>query len=219
MTELTGLEKVLPAEIEARSFEIITEELGSTPLIPGTEPIVKRCIHTSADFDYAQSLVFSDGVVERVLEALRQGASIVTDTEMGRAGINKKRLADYGGEALCFMADEDVALAARINGTTRAAASMDKAAALDKKVVFAIGNAPTALVRIYELVREGALKPEAVIAVPVGFVNVVRAKELILELKETPSIVAKGRKGGSNIAACICNAFLYMLGERGEKDG
>jgi len=219
MMEHIGLEQVLPTEIEARSFEIITEELGSTPLVPGTEPIVKRCIHTSADFDYAHSLVFSDGVVERVLEALRQGAAIVTDTEMGRAGINKKRLADYGGEVYCFMADEDVALAAEKNGTTRAAASMDKAAALDKKVIFAVGNAPTALVRIYELVREGALKPEAVIAVPVGFVNVVRAKELILELKEMPSIVAKGRKGGSNIAACICNALLYMLEERGQQDG
>lgn len=219
MMEHIGLEQVLPTEIEARSFEIITEELGSTPLVPGTEPIVKRCIHTSADFDYAHSLVFSDRVVERALAALRQGADIVTDTEMGRAGINKKRLADYGGEVLCFMADEDVALAAERNGTTRAAASMDKAAALDKKVIFAVGNAPTALVRIYELVREGVLKPEAVIAVPVGFVNVVRAKELILELKETPSIVAKGRKGGSNIAACICNALLYMLEERGQQDG
>lgn len=219
MMEHIGLEQVLPTEIEARSFEIITEELGSTPLVPGTEPIVKRCIHTSADFDYAHSLVFSDGVVERALAALRQGAAIVTDTEMGRAGINKKRLADYGGEVHCFMADEDVALAAERNGTTRAAASMDKAAALDKKVIFAVGNAPTALVRIYELVREGVLKPEAVIAVPVGFVNVVRAKELILELKETPSVVAKGRKGGSNIAACICNALLYMLEERGQQDG
>ncbi|BDF33034.1 precorrin-8X methylmutase [Extibacter sp. GGCC_0201] len=219
MMEHIGLEQVLPTEIEARSFEIITEELGSTPLVPGTEPIVKRCIHTSADFDYAHSLVFSDRVVERALAALRQGADIVTDTEMGRAGINKKRLAKYGGEVLCYMADEDVALAAERNGTTRAAASMDKAAALDKKVIFAVGNAPTALVRIYELVREGVLKPEAVIAVSVGFVNVVRAKELILELKETPSIVAKGRKGGSNIAACICNALLYMLEERGQQDG
>ena len=219
MMEHIGLEQVLPTEIEARSFEIITEELGSTPLVPGTEPIVKRCIHTSADFDYAHSLVFSDRVVERALAALRQGADIVTDTEMGRAEKKKKRLAKYGGEVLCYMADEDVALAAERNGTTRAAASMDKAAALDKKVIFAVGNAPTALVRIYELVREGVLKPEAVIAVSVGFVNVVRAKELILELKETPSIVAKGRKGGSNIAACICNALLYMLEERGQQDG
>lgn len=205
------LEKVLPAEIEARSFEMITEELGDTPLIPGTESIVKRCIHTSADFDYAKNLVFTEGVVEKALQALKDGACIVTDTQMGKAGINKKKLAKYGGEVFCFMSDEDVAAAAKEQGTTRATASMDKAAALNKKLIFAIGNAPTALVRLYELVKEGRLDPELIIAVPVGFVNVVQSKELILELKEVPSIVARGRKGGSNTAACICNALLYML--------
>lgn len=205
------LEKVLPEEIEARSFELITEELGDTPLLPGTEAIVKRCIHTSADFDYAQNLVFTENVVERALNSLRNGASIVTDTQMGKAGINKKRLAQYGGEVYCFMSDEDVAQTAKEQGTTRAAASMDKAAALDKDLIFAVGNAPTALVRLYELVQEGKLKPELIIAVPVGFVNVVQSKELILALEEIPSIVARGRKGGSNIAACICNALLYMM--------
>lgn len=205
------LEKVLPAEIEARSFEMITEELGDTPLIPGTESIVKRCIHTSADFDYAKNLVFTEGVVEKALQALKDGACIVTDTQMGKAGINKKKLAKYGGEVFCFMSDEDVAAAAKEQGTTRATASMDKAAALNKKLIFAIGNAPTALIRLYELVKEGRLDPELIIAVPVGFVNVVQSKELILELKDVPSIVARGRKGGSNIAACICNALLYML--------
>ncbi|PWJ52171.1 precorrin-8X methylmutase [Faecalicatena contorta] len=205
------LEKVLPEEIEARSFELITEELGDTPLIPGTEAIVKRCIHTSADFDYAQNLVFTENAVERALNALKNGASIVTDTQMGKAGISKKTLAQYGGEVYCFMSDEDVAQTAKEQGTTRAAASMDKAAALDKNLIFAVGNAPTALVRLYELVQEGKLKPELIIAVPVGFVNVVQSKELILDLEEIPSIVAKGRKGGSNIAACICNALLYML--------
>lgn len=205
------LEKVLPEEIEARSFELITKELGDTPLIPGTEAIVKRCIHTSADFDYAQNLVFTENVVERALNALKNGASIVTDTQMGKAGINKKRLAQYGGEVYCFMSDDDVAQTAKEQGTTRAAASMDKAAALDKNLIFAVGNAPTALVKLYELVQEGKLKPELIIAVPVGFVNVVQSKELILALEEMPSIVARGRKGGSNIAACICNALLYML--------
>lgn len=207
------LEKVLPEEIELRSFEIITEEMGDTPLIPGTEAIVKRCIHTSADFDYARNLVFTNGAVEQALNALRCGASIVTDTQMGKAGINKKRLSRYGGEVFCFMSDEDVARAAKEKGTTRAVASMDKAARLDGKLIFAIGNAPTALVRLYELVQEGILKPELVIGVPVGFVNVVQSKELILTLKDTPSIVARGRKGGSNIAACICNALLYMMEE------
>ncbi|MGN8943945.1 precorrin-8X methylmutase [Bariatricus sp. HCP28S3_E4] len=205
------LEQVKPAEIEKRSFEIITEELGDTILIPGTEPIVKRCIHTSADFDYVDNLVFSDHVVERALKALRGGASIVTDTQMGKSGINKKKLAEYGGHVYCFMSDEDVAEAAKKGGTTRAQASMDKAAELSEKLIFAIGNAPTALVRLYELIKEGKINPELIIGVPVGFVNVVQSKELILGLKDTPYIVAKGRKGGSNIAACICNALLYML--------
>lgn len=207
----TELEQVLPSEIERRSFEIITEELGDTVLIPGTEPIVKRCIHTSADFDYAKNLAFSPNAVERALHALRDGASIVTDTQMGKAGINKKKLAKYGGEVFCFMSDEDVAEHAKANGTTRAVASMEKAARLDQKLIFAIGNAPTALVKLYELIQAGKIRPELVIAVPVGFVNVVQSKEAILELEETPYIVARGRKGGSNIAACICNALLYML--------
>lgn len=212
---LTELEQVRPADIEKRSFEIITEELGDRVLLPGTEPIVKRCIHTSADFDYADNLVFSDHAVDRALDAIRRGASIVTDTQMARAGINKKRLARYGGEVHCFMSDEDVAETARLNGTTRAAACMDKAAELygNERLIFAVGNAPTALVRLYELVNEGVLRPELIIGVPVGFVNVVQSKELILGLKDTPYIVARGRKGGSNIAACICNALLYMLND------
>lgn len=162
---LTELEQVRPADIEKRSFEIITEELGDRVLLPGTEPIVKRCIHTSADFDYADNLVFSDHAVDRALDAVRRGASIVTDTQMARAGINKKRLARYGGEVHCFMSDEDVAETARLNGTTRAAACMDKAAELygNERLIFAVGNAPTALVRLYELVNEGVLRPELII--------------------------------------------------------
>lgn len=210
------LENVKPMEIESRSFEIIGEELGDKKLLPGTELIVKRCIHTSADFDYAENLCFSDHAVELALQALQQGASIITDTQMAKAGINKKVLSRYGGNVYCFMSDEDVAEAARKNGTTRATASMDKAAKMDQKLIFAIGNAPTALVRLYELMQEGILKPELIIGVPVGFVNVVQSKELIME-SDVSYIVAKGRKGGSNIAACICNALLYMLSnnERG----
>ena len=205
------LENVKPKEIETRSFEIITEELGDKKLIPGTECIVKRCIHTSADFEYADSLVFTEGVVEKAKDAIRRGVPIITDTQMGKAGINKKCLAEYGSEVLCFMSDEDVAEMAKKNGTTRAVASMDKAAALGREAIFAVGNAPTALVRLYELIKEGKINPELIIAVPVGFVNVVQSKELILSLEDTPSIVARGRKGGSNIAACICNALLYQM--------
>ncbi len=207
------LEQVLPKDIERRSFEIITEELGDTQLIPGTEPIVKRCIHTSADFDYAKNLVFSKDAVQKALDAIRQGASIVTDTQMGKSGINKKRLAKYGGEVFCFMLDEDVAIQAKANGTTRAVASMEKAAKLNKKLIYAIGNAPTALIHLYEQVEKGIVDPELIIGVPVGFVNVVQSKELILKLEDTPYIIARGRKGGSNIAACICNALIYMLDE------
>ena len=207
------LEQVLPKDIERRSFEIITEELGDTQLIPGTEPIVKRCIHTSADFDYAKNLIFSKGAVQKALDAIRQGASIVTDTQMGKSGINKKRLAKYGGEVFCFMSDEDVAIQAKTNGTTRAVASMEKAAKLNKKLIYAIGNAPTALIHLYEQVEKGIVDPELIIGVPVGVVNVVQSKELILKLEDTPYIIARGRKGGSNIAACICNALIYMLDE------
>lgn len=208
------IENVLPSEIEKRSFEIITEELKEEGIIlpKETASVIKRCIHTSADFDYAKNLVFSDAAVRRAIEAIRGGASIVTDTQMGRSGINKKRLEAYGGKVYCFMSDEDVAENAKKNGTTRAVASMEKACTLDEKLIFAIGNAPTALIRLYELIQEGKIYPELVIGVPVGFVNVVQAKELILTLQETPYIVARGRKGGSNIAACICNALLYMMG-------
>ena len=206
------LENVKPMDIEKRSFAIITEELGYE-LPEDKAPIIKRCIHTSADFDYAQNLMFSDDVVEKALKALKNGACIVTDTQMAKAGINKKALQKFGGEVYCFMSDEEVAEIARKNGTTRATASMDKAAALQKPLIFAIGNAPTALVRLYERIEDGKLQPELIIGVPVGFVNVVQSKELIMQA-DVPYIVAKGRKGGSNIAACICNALLYMAGGR-----
>ena len=167
----------------------------------------------SAAYTPAQisNLVYSEHAVEKALEAIRGGASIVTDTQMGRSGINKKRLEQYGGQVYCFMSDEDVAQAAKKNGTTRAVASMEKACERNEKLIFAIGNAPTALIHLYELIKDGRIRPELVIGVPVGFVNVVQSKELILTLEDTPYIVARGRKGGSNIAACICNALIYML--------
>ncbi len=204
------LERVAPMDIEARSFEIIESELPH-PIDPALAPIIKRVIHTSADFDYADTLCFSESVVEKALAAIREGAVIVTDTTMAMSGINKKALAKHGGEVRCFIGDEDVAEAAKANGTTRAVASMDKAARIERPLIFAIGNAPTALVRIYELMAEGRLNPRLVIGVPVGFVNVVQSKELIMTA-DVPYIVARGRKGGSNVAAAICNALLYMLG-------
>ena len=211
------LENVLPAEIEKRSFEIIEQEMNGRILDQDKAPIIKRVIHTSADFEYVDSLMFSENVVEQALAAIKKGACIVTDTEMGKAGINKKVLAKYRGEVFCFMADEEVAQIAKINGSTRATASIDKAALLDKEVIFAIGNAPTALVRLYELIDECKINPALVIGVPVGFVNVVQSKELIIK-SEVPYIVARGRKGGSNVAAAICNALLYMVDKTIEAD-
>ena len=204
------LVNVLSAEIEKRSFEIISSEMEPMEFGPNEELVVKRVIHTSADFDYAKTLCFSDCAVPKAMEAIKKGACIVTDTQMAKAGINKKILAKFGGEVLNFMADEDVAAAAKANGTTRATACIDKAAALDRPLIFAIGNAPTALVRLYELITDGKLRPELIIGVPVGFVNVVQSKELIMQT-DVPYIVARGRKGGSNVAAAICNAILYQL--------
>lgn len=205
----TKLEQVLPQEIEARSFEIITEELGSRKLDEKYAPIVKRVIHTTADFEYVDNLVFSPNVLEHALEALKNKACIVTDTKMAKAGINANAMQKLGVEAYNFISDEDVVQQAKASGSTRSAASMDKAAELNRPLIVAVGNAPTALVRIYELVQEGKWKPELIIGVPVGFVNVVQAKEMILQLP-VPYIVAKGRKGGSNVAAAIVNALLYL---------
>lgn len=204
------LEQVLPEDIEKKSFEIIARELGDRKFPPDQFPVIRRVIHATADFDYADNLAFSDNAVALALKALREGAPIVTDTNMGKAGINKNALKKYKNEVYCFMSDPDVARKAKEEGTTRAWASMDKAAALGRDCVFAIGNAPTALIRLYELTMRGILNPRLIIGVPVGFVNVIQAKERIMTM-EVPWIVGKGRKGGSNVAAAVCNALLYQL--------
>ena len=204
------IENIKPDQIEAKSFEIIGEILGDKKLDSRYEAVIKRCIHTSADFEYADSLYFTDGIIETVQDAIRSGAYIVTDTKMAQAGINKKRIEAYGGKVLCFIGDEDVAQEAKARGVTRSLVSMEKAAQLDRPVIFAIGNAPTALISICDLVKAGKLRPAAVIGVPVGFVNVVESKEQIIKLG-VPAIVARGRKGGSNIAAAIVNAIQYKI--------
>lgn len=208
------LEYVEPKDIEARSMELITQELGDVKLDPVEAPVIKRVIHTTADFDYVKNLHFTKGVVDLFRDAIRQGTDIVTDTQMARAGINKKRLAQYGGTVHCFMSDPDVAEEAKKRHITRAEVSMEKAAKLPRPVIFAIGNAPTALIRLHELMGAHEISPVGIIGVPVGFVNVVEAKELILS-DPVPSIVARGRKGGSNVAAAIVNAILYGIREKG----
>lgn len=210
---MLNIEHVLPEDIERRSFEIISEELRNRgiTLPKETEMVTKRVIHTSADFEYAQTMTYSSNAVAIAKELIQNGADIVTDTNMALAGINKRTLARHGGEAHCFMADEDVARIAKERKVTRATVSMEKAAGIQKPVIFAVGNAPTALIQLYEMIQSGTFRPAFIIGVPVGFVNVEAAKELILQT-DIPYIVNRGRKGGSNVAAAICNAILYELG-------
>ncbi len=209
------IQNIAPAEIEKESFAIITRELGDRKLDPEKAPIIKRVIHTTADFEYVDNLYFSENVVAIAKEAIRGGATIVTDTQMAYSGISKKTAEKFGCRTVCFMSDPDVASEAKSKGVTRARISMDKASRLGENVIFAIGNAPTSLIRLRELIDEG-YRPKLIIGVPVGFVNVIPSKEMIIETN-IPCIVARGRKGGSNVAACIVNAILYSMDEkRGE---
>ncbi|MCL1879235.1 MAG: precorrin-8X methylmutase [Actinomycetia bacterium] len=208
------MEIMNPAEIEKASFAIISEQLGDRQLIPENTSVIKRVIHTTADFDYADNLVFSDTAVRLAKDALRAGAHLVTDTKMALAGISKKALEQLGCTACCFIDTPAVVERARAEGCTRALAAVDMAAeVLADPVIFVVGNAPTALIRLHQLVSEQGLAPALIIAVPVGFVNVVESKEMILKL-DVPHIVARGRKGGSNVAAAICNALLYETTDR-----
>ena len=209
---MENIEYVRPQDIEKRSFAIISKELEEKGIVLPKEQelVTKRAIHTSADFDYAKTMTYSDHAVEIAKKMIQNGADIVTDTNMALAGVNKKELAKYGGEAHCFMAEEEVAKIAKERGVTRAAVSMEKAAQIEKPVIFAIGNAPTALIELYEMIQSGKYRPAFIIGVPVGFVNVEAAKDLMLRT-DVPYIINRGRKGGSNIAAAICNALLYEL--------
>ena len=202
-----------PMEIERRSFEIIARELGDRKLDPEYDLLIRRVIHTTADFDYADNLTFSPGAMRILTDAIRAGCDVVTDTTMAQSGINKRALSRFGGAARCFIGDADVAEEARRRDETRSLISMEKAARTLGPCVFAIGNAPTALFSICDLVRAGKLAPRLVVGVPVGFVNVVEAKEELMKLG-VPYIVARGRKGGSNVAAAIINAALYQVTNR-----
>lgn len=213
---MENIEYVRPQDIEKRSFAIITKELEEKGItIPKEQEMVtKRAIHTSADFEYAETMTYSKHAITVAKQLIKNGADIVTDTNMALAGINKKELEKYGGMAHCFMADEDVAKIAKERGVTRATVSMEKASHIEKPVIFAIGNAPTALIELYEMIQNGSYRPAFIIGVPVGFVNVEAAKELIIKT-DVPYIINRGRKGGSNVAAAICNALLYELREEG----
>lgn len=216
---MEGLKFSLPMEIEAESFAIIGRELDAMGVMLPEDraPVIQRCIHATADFDYAGTMVFTPGAVERGAEALGRGTVLVTDTNMARAGLNRGALARLQIRAECFMALPEIAALAKERGMTRAAASMDWAAERCPQAVYAVGNAPTALLRLEELIRADRLRPALIVAVPVGFVNVVESKERIMALareRKIPAIAAMGRKGGSTVAAAICNALLYLAGGR-----
>ncbi|MBP5685361.1 MAG: precorrin-8X methylmutase [Candidatus Methanomethylophilaceae archaeon] len=204
-------EIMTPREIEEKSMATIMSELNGRTWPEPEFAIVKRCIHTSADFDYADNLVFSKDAAKIGVEALKNGADIVTDTKMAASGINKNKLGSLGGQVHCYISDPDVVEEAKAKGCTRSTICMQRGAKIDKPVIFAVGNAPTALVELHRLIKEEGLRPALIIGVPVGFVNVVESKELIMT-DDIPYIVAKGRKGGSNIAAAIVNAMLYTMG-------
>lgn len=200
-----------PQEIGQCSLEIIEREMGSSSYPTECLPVVQRVIHTTADFDFAHTLFFSPGAVTAGREAISRGADIVTDTNMAAAGINKKQLARHGGRVLCYMADPGVAQEAALRGITRAAVSMERAVREKPGAIFALGNAPTALLRLCDLVACGQAQPALVVGAPVGFVNVVESKEMLMKLS-VPQIVPRGRKGGSTVAAAIINAMLYGMG-------
>ena len=210
------MERIRPAEIERESMAIIEHGLRARGItLPAeTGAVVKRVIHTTADFGYLESLTFSEDAVRKAHEALRAGTKIVTDTAMAMSGINKTRLSTYGSSVICHMQEKDVAEEAKRRGITRASVSMERTAGTGEDYIYAVGNAPTALVTLYDLIKAGQLHPRLIIGVPVGFVNVVEAKELILTL-DVPYIVARGRRGGSNVAAAIVNALVIGAGENG----
>ena len=206
-----------PGQIERGSMEIIRAELMERGImLPAeNEAVILRCIHASADFDYAANLRFTPDAVQKAMEALHGGTDLVTDTNMALAGISKPGLLKLGASAFCYMAEEQIAERAKAQGITRAVAAMDWAAEQNPGAILAIGNAPTALLRISEQIGDG-LRPALVIAVPVGFVNVVESKEMVFAACEkagVPCIAAMGRKGGSSIAAAICNALIYSAAE------
>ena len=200
-----------PMDIEKESFAIIEKEL-TTDIPAEYKPVVKRVIHTTADFSYETSMTFSKGVIEEALKAIREGVDIVTDTNMAKSGISHKMAEKFSCSLNCYMADSDVASEAAKREVTRATVSVEKAAKDNPDCIMVVGNAPTALMRIRELYDEGIFVPRLVIGVPVGFVNVASAKEEIRE-SGMSYIVARGRKGGSNVAAAIMNALFYMAAD------
>lgn len=199
-----------PEEIERESMRIIGEEMGAYSGEQDNLTVIKRVIHTTADFDFKDKMVFSEKAVQKAREALSSGVTVVTDTQMAAAGINKIAAKRFGIDVVCRMSDPEIREEAAKRQVTRAVVSMEEAVRQTPNAIFAIGNAPTALMRLCELIEEGKASPSLVIGVPVGFVNVVESKE-ILTRTDVPFIAAMGRKGGSTVASAIVNALMYGI--------
>jgi precorrin-8X/cobalt-precorrin-8 methylmutase len=205
---------VQPQEIEGKSFEIITEELGEHPFTQEQYPIVQRVIHASADFELGRSLVFHPDAVEAGIQAIRAGKPVIADVQMIQAGVSKDRITRFGGDVHVYISDPDVIEEAKRLNTTRAIISMRKALREKEGGIFAIGNAPTALLELIRLVKEGVAKPSLIIGMPVGFVSAAESKDELLKL-DVPFITNIGRKGGSTIVVSALNALSIMAVNRG----
>jgi precorrin-8X/cobalt-precorrin-8 methylmutase len=202
-----------PQEIEDLSFKIIEQEAGDHSFTDEQWPIVRRMIHTSADFEYMSTIRFYPDAVQKGIKAIQNGCQIFTDTNMARVGIRQKEIHEFGGKVSCLIADKDVADKAKDTGTTRALAAVDMACDRMKDGIYVVGNAPTALLRLIELIKDKKASPALIIGFPVGFVNAAESKDALMTL-DFPYITNKGRKGGSNIAASIVNALAIMAFEQ-----
>lgn len=200
-----------PEEIETESFRIIDKEAGEHGWPEVEWQIVRRAVHTSADFEYVQAMILSEDAVEKAITALRSGVGIVTDTNMALSGISKDRLADFGCTTSCYVADSDVAELAKQEGITRSIAAMRKAVSNPANRIFVIGNAPTALFELLRLMNAGVVNPALIVALPVGFVGAEESKNALAATDgNTPFITNIGRKGGSNVAAAVVNALAIL---------
>ncbi|MFO8083595.1 MAG: precorrin-8X methylmutase [Desulfobacterales bacterium] len=200
---------MLPSEIEHQSFAIIKAEAGNHGFSSEKWTVVSRMIHTTADFDYINSVRFHDDAIASGIRALRSGENIVTDTHMAEAGIRKKDLQKFGGRVICLIDAPEVIESASRNKTTRALAAVDAATGMVNRGIYVVGNAPTALLRLLELIRENKAMPSMIIGLPVGFVNAAESKEALINAP-VPYITNVGRKGGSNVAAAVVNALINM---------
>ncbi len=199
-----------PVKIEKKSFEIITKELGDIKFEESHGKVIKRVIHTTADFEYASIIKISEGAIDNAIESLKKGSYIYTDTKMASEGINKRILSKFGGKVLCYVSDDDVIEESRSKGVTRSMAAMEKAILNDKIKIFVNGNAPTALFTLIDAINSKKLFPDLIVGVPVGFVGAAESKEALIKTK-VPYITTLGRKGGSTVGAAIINALLYMI--------